>query len=441
MIAHLRGREIALQPFGWTGRRAEWIALACLHGGIFTRRQWTSFLGCHHEKVRRAVSALVAQGVAVEEKPVDVRDIGRVCRIRGRTVYRALGAEGRPRRRVTSKEVLMRRLLSLDYVLDHLHLPWLPTELEKVAAFEALDIEHRILPQRNYRGAAGSFRRYFPLRLPVALSAERAVFVYVDPGHRTATALNSWGVKHRMLWEALRDRGVKTEVVAVCQDLAGVESGRDGARQLDTGSPSRRSGPGDQSGDWPDRAGHHQGEMSRVLEEYGGLQAAIKRCRGAGKAYVQANRERLWYETPTHGGPLGWPGPGIREGPALYAARRVCKRHRESIHTFSPLAMRTGLPAYPPPRQRLAAPPPGARWQDSHSGRDRERPPSPTAWCGRGAMCVFTLQSPPPWGSLPAMDPCGKADGPMRIGTLVPLGTASGCGAWKRDHRTAPKAQ
>ena len=72
MIAHLKGRGKALAPFGWTGRRAEWIALACLHGGIFIRAQWTSFLGCHHEKVRRAVRALVAQGVVVEEKPVGI---------------------------------------------------------------------------------------------------------------------------------------------------------------------------------------------------------------------------------------------------------------------------------------------------------------------------------------------------------------------------------
>ena len=46
----------------------------------------------------------------------------------------------------------MRRLLSLDYVLEHLHLPWLPTEPEKVAAFEALAIERQLLPQRVYRG-------------------------------------------------------------------------------------------------------------------------------------------------------------------------------------------------------------------------------------------------------------------------------------------------
>ena len=32
MIEHLQGRENALKPLGWTGRKAEWIALACLHG-------------------------------------------------------------------------------------------------------------------------------------------------------------------------------------------------------------------------------------------------------------------------------------------------------------------------------------------------------------------------------------------------------------------------
>ena len=69
LIAYLKGREKALEAFGWTGRRAEWIALACLHSGVFTRVQWTSFLGCHPEKVRRAVRALVAQDLAVEDAP------------------------------------------------------------------------------------------------------------------------------------------------------------------------------------------------------------------------------------------------------------------------------------------------------------------------------------------------------------------------------------
>ena len=219
MIAHLRGRERALEAFGWTGRRAEWIALACLHGGVFTRLQWTSFLGCHPEKVRRAVRALVAQDLAVEEAPADgIHGIGRVCRIRARKVYRALGAEDIRHRRITSRDVLMRRLLAVDYVLERPRLSWLPTEAEKVAAFEALGIERRILPHRTHRGAAVNIRRYFHLGLPLALEAERAVFVHVDPGHETATSLRAWGAAHRELWRMLRDRGRRIEVVAVTRN-------------------------------------------------------------------------------------------------------------------------------------------------------------------------------------------------------------------------------
>ena len=57
VIAHLQGREAALEPFGWTGRQAEWIALACLHSGVFIRAQWSRFLDAHPEQVRRGVHA------------------------------------------------------------------------------------------------------------------------------------------------------------------------------------------------------------------------------------------------------------------------------------------------------------------------------------------------------------------------------------------------
>ncbi len=225
--------------------------MACLNGGVFTRAQWTSFLGCHPEKVRRAVLALVAQGLAVEEAPVGIQRIGRVCRIKAREIYRALGAEEffRPRR-ITSKDVLARRLLALDYVLDRTRLPWLPTEAEKVAAFEALGIERRILPRRTYRGATGNIRRYFHLGLPLALYTKRAVFVYVDPGHETATSLRAWGAAHRKLWWVLRDRGYKIEIVAVAR-------GWKETRRADT-----------VLGNWvrDPRPSEHYGEIEREIE-------------------------------------------------------------------------------------------------------------------------------------------------------------------------------
>ena len=270
-------RAGALEPLGWTGRRAEWITLVCAHGGIFTRMQWTSFLGCHHEKVHRAVGKLVAQGVAIEEKPSGINGIGWICRIHGRKVYRALGMGDRRRRRITSPEVLMRRLLALDYVLEHPRLPWLATEADRVAAFEALGIERGVFPHRVYRGALGGLQRYFPLRLPIALDTERAVFVYAEPGHDTTTALRSWGAKHGDVWRALWDLGVKIDVVAVVRTTREFSRARTVLanwarypRPSEIGEGTRRE---------LDRIEQAilTGDVRVLNEEYGGLQAALKR--------------------------------------------------------------------------------------------------------------------------------------------------------------------
>ena len=220
MIAHLKGREKALESFGWTGREAEWIALVCLHSGVFTRDQISDWLGLHRRTARRFIRNMLDRRLAARDGVA-----GRsVCRISARAVYRALGAEHVRHRRTAVAEVVLRRLLSLDYVIGHTALPWLPTEPEKVAAFQALGIERRFLPVRVYRGFGGETRRYFPLKLPIALDTKRAVFVYADPGHDTAKALRSWGLAHRELWAALRERGREVEAVAVV--LGGGEGGR-----------------------------------------------------------------------------------------------------------------------------------------------------------------------------------------------------------------------
>ena len=373
-IVHLRGRERALKGFGWAGRQAEWIALACLHGGVFTRAQWTSFLGCHHEKVRRAVRALVAQGVAVEEDPPGIDGIGRVCRIHARRIYRALGAGNRRRRRITSTEVLMRRLLSLDYVLDHSRLPWLATEPEKVAAFEALGIERPLLPQRVYRGAAGNLRRYFPLRLPVALDARRAVFVYLDPGHETATALRSWGAAHRELWKALWDRGCGIEVVAIVRTPEEDSRGGDRARQLGARSPPLRIRPRDRPRDRPYRPGHHQGGcpgpdgVRRLAGRDEAQRCADEAGAQAGRAGADATHRHL-ADGSARGGTLPMRSPRLVPYWSVHETLGV------DAHN-APLKMRTRRDsAIPCGRLELRSLPPGRLCRTGQHRRGGERPP------------------------------------------------------------------
>ena len=102
-----------------------------------------------------------------------------------------------------------------NLVLDHPELPWLGTEQEKIACFEQLGIERDLLPHRIYAGHAKGLINCFPLKTPVAVGPEAAVFVYIDPGMGTRTEPDSWGEAHRRLWEKLRQSGRRVEVVAV----------------------------------------------------------------------------------------------------------------------------------------------------------------------------------------------------------------------------------
>ena len=135
MIAHLRGRERKLEALGWTGQDAEWIALVCLHSGVFTRAQFCHYFDARRNRAHRFVEALIEQSAA-DEPPTPVFYGGaKLCRIYSKSVYQALGVENIRHRRKASNPVIMRRLLSLDFVLEHPGMNWLPAEPEKVEFF------------------------------------------------------------------------------------------------------------------------------------------------------------------------------------------------------------------------------------------------------------------------------------------------------------------
>ena len=72
-----------------------------------------------------------------------------------------------------------------------------------------------MIPRRIYYGAAGNQKRYFALKLPLAVDPETVTFAYVDPGHQTDTELRSWGAAHGPLWDALRKKGRQVRVIGI----------------------------------------------------------------------------------------------------------------------------------------------------------------------------------------------------------------------------------
>ena len=68
------------------------------------------------------------------------------------------------------------------------------------------------------RGAVGKTLRDFALKPPIAVEADRAVFVRVDPGHSTGQGLRTWAVAHRVLWPALRKQSRRVQAVVIARE-------------------------------------------------------------------------------------------------------------------------------------------------------------------------------------------------------------------------------
>ena len=220
MIAHLRGRERKLEPLGWTGQDAEWIALVCLHSGVFTRAQFCQYFDTDSKRAHRFVKSLLDRRAAHDGEWPILNGGAKTCRISSKAVYRALGVENIRHRRKATNPVVMRRLLSLDFVLEHPGMNWLPDEPEKVEFFEELGLPLGLLPRRIYYGVVGNQKRYFALKLPLAVDPETVTFAYVDPGHQTDRELYSWGAAHGPLWDALRKKGRQVRVLGIAAENA-----------------------------------------------------------------------------------------------------------------------------------------------------------------------------------------------------------------------------
>ena len=216
-VQHRAGQLAAL---GWSGREAEWLALVALHSGVFTRSQCGAYFeaGDDRKPAGRFVRALVEKQLASEDERAIFPGGARAVLLTGKPIYRALGIPDVRHRRGkdATTQVLMRRLLSLDYLIDRPSLGWLPTEADKVQRFEALGIDRGTFPYRMY-GPHGKpmVPRYFAFKLPIAVDAQAATFVYVDAGQTTDSELRAWGVAHAPLWAALRARTFAVHVVAV----------------------------------------------------------------------------------------------------------------------------------------------------------------------------------------------------------------------------------
>ena len=153
---------------------------------------------------------------------------------------------------------------------------WLPTEPEKVGFFEGLGVKRHLIPHRIYYGAVGAQKRYFALKLPIAVDAATVTFVYVDPGHQTDSELRSWGAAHGPLWDAVHEKGRQIRVIAIAAEHETVERAERVLRAWAASVPGK---PGERLTAAEIKAIadaiHHRDR--EFLSQYGGMGGAARR--------------------------------------------------------------------------------------------------------------------------------------------------------------------
>jgi hypothetical protein len=191
----------ALEMLGYTARQAQFLVLVALHGGYFLRRQYVAFTGTPHGQ---ATVRFLAHAVAREH--VSILPYGRqghVFHLFARPLYAAIGEEDNRNRRPAEWDAVIRKLMTVDFVLTHPTARFLATEEEKVALLRERLIPSVVWPHRSYaprRPSGRTTTRYFVDKMPWYQEGEddRIWIAYVD-AERTLQGFETFLEQYRAL--------------------------------------------------------------------------------------------------------------------------------------------------------------------------------------------------------------------------------------------------
>jgi hypothetical protein len=160
-------RSQALTYFGYTARQAHFLTLVALHGGYFLRRQYVQFTECGHGLA--AVRFLAKARAHGHVRVLPYARHGALFHLGARPVYAALGQEHNRNRRPAEWVAVVRKLMTLDFVLTRPEAQFWATEEDKTVLVRELDIEEDAWPAKRYRPRHGTERittRYFVDKMP-----------------------------------------------------------------------------------------------------------------------------------------------------------------------------------------------------------------------------------------------------------------------------------
>ena len=177
-------RVRALEHLGFNERQTRFIVTVALHSGFCLRRHYATLTGLRYGAgVRDFLDRLVARGLA--RRHAFRRDRGHVYHLHHASIYASIGQDDNRNRRHTSPALIARKLMLLDYVLEHPDTEWIATEQDKVALFTTRfgvppsELPHRVYVGRRQRQGRSTTTRFFVHKLPIGLQPDTPVLTFV----------------------------------------------------------------------------------------------------------------------------------------------------------------------------------------------------------------------------------------------------------------------
>jgi hypothetical protein len=167
----------ALQKLGYEEDEAQFLYLVATHSGYFTIQQFLDFT---QQPKGRPVHRLIQK--LVQRRHARTTEYARktyVVNLYSRRVYGVIDKENLRNRRRQSKDLILTRLLILDFVMAHGSEAYLETEADKVAYFhDGLGLSLPSLPGRIYKGVKSNrnTKRYFLDRFPIFIPTPKNSF-------------------------------------------------------------------------------------------------------------------------------------------------------------------------------------------------------------------------------------------------------------------------
>ena len=172
---------------------------AALHAGYFLMRQMAPKGGTVATRFHKRVLAFH------HAKATTGACNARLYHLCGKSLYRALDQENNRHRRAHNPFHVRAKLIGLDYVIEHPDFQFLPTEQEKVAFFDGLNIPRSLFPTRTYTGKQGETDRYFIEKYPVRIdpATRQVAFCFVDDGTYSELSFDTWLINHTKIIQAI----------------------------------------------------------------------------------------------------------------------------------------------------------------------------------------------------------------------------------------------